>query len=311
MPGSPRFRSQPAFDEVWFLEAVDAAGAHVWARMTLRAGLDPCVETWFLFSRPGQPLVTAYERSPLEGVQLGQEPFIQTAHAHIGSHTADGTLQAVSWSLTLSGGRPPYRMVPARLERMGLGRTYAPVAPDVRVQGTITALGQVHAFDGRGTLGHIHGVRSRVHQWVWCHAALPGGAVLEILSARLQVGPLQVPMTSAHLSHPDGDLSFCRMQDLLRTRTRVRPDGWDITARRGDVSLRAHVAFHPDHPGQVLKYTAPDGASSWCRNTAHLHVRVSVQRHDRSRFDGRTDQGIGEIGSREPHGRVCLPPEAS
>jgi hypothetical protein len=185
--------------ESWFISARDpAAPRALWIRHTrLRPVAGPeSAALWCTVLDHGhgqQPAVIkeVFGASP-PGAAAGPGRFAGAA-AMAG--------QDARWDLAITGGHPPLRPLrPAALYRAPLPRTKLEASvPDGLVTGVLDVDGDRISVDGwRGTVGHNWG-SEHADRWVWLHAAGFDGAPdswLELVLARIKVGPLRSPWTA-------------------------------------------------------------------------------------------------------------------
>ena len=119
--------------------------------------------------------------------------------------------QTACWDLAITGGQPSLRPLrPAMLYRAPLPRTKLEASvPDGVVTGMLDIDGhQVGVDRWRGTVGHNWGAE-HADCWVWLHAAGFGTgpeAWLELVLAKIRVGPVRSPWTAMGALGLDGEL---------------------------------------------------------------------------------------------------------
>jgi hypothetical protein len=195
--------------ESWFVSARDPASPRaLWIRHTrLRPAAGPeSAALWCTVIDPGlgrQPVVVkqVFGAFPA-GTAAGPGQF-RGAAAMAG--------QNARWDLAVTGGQPSLRPLrPAVLYRVPLPRTkLEATVPDGLVAGLLEVDGRrVEVGQWRGTVGHNWGTE-HADRWVWLHAAGFGSAPqawLELVLARIKIGPARSPWTAMGAVSLDGEL---------------------------------------------------------------------------------------------------------
>jgi hypothetical protein len=280
----------------------------VWLRYTLRDGPGAGCALWCVRSGP-------------DGVDGHREPLPLSALTDRGVFDVgdSGSLSATralgrcgpyAWDLHLRDRGRVHAHVPKLVERLGIGRHYAPGILDLRATGTVTRGDEIWQLsDAPGVLGHIHGSRNRTRRWAWAHCASFEGedAVFEGLSVELGTGARHTPPLTSLVLHLGGRAyRFSRTRDLvLLTRSRLHPSRWTFHARRRGVSLSGEVELAPERVA-LVRYAEPDGGDLWCRNAEGSRLRLVLEDRRRDlRVCLRSDEAAFELASRErPEGRV-------
>lgn len=296
-----RYAGRGPWEEVWFLEATAGKGRGVWLRYVITDGAHAEASLWAV-AFDGARVVAHHEPFPL--AELGaSDVFDRRDHeAQLTPTRAVGAAGPIRWDLALEDRGRTHALIPARIERLRLGRHYVPAIADLVVRGTVEVEGDTWQIDGgRGVLGHIHGGRNRTRGWTWAHCNTFSGseALFEGLSARLGQGPVVTPpLTSLVLHHEGRCYAFDRVRDLVSVRSRFGDGRWSFGARRGALSLEGEAFLSPRHA--TLRYTDPDGIPSWCTNSRR--AQLTIQLRDReSDVDAELRSGAAafEIGTRE------------
>ncbi|MCB9682313.1 MAG: hypothetical protein H6733_12675 [Alphaproteobacteria bacterium] len=305
-----RYPGHAPWDEAWFLEGTLDDGLGVWLRYTVSDGVHPHVGVWAAVG----PEHTGHRTVPLGDARWGDDPKIAAADAVLTERLARGSAGRIAWDLTLGARRAAPSLVPAVLDRLGVGRTYAPEASAVDVQGTLTIDGAVRPVQGRMVFGHLWGARSRVARWGWCHAIGFEDApevIFQALAAELGTPERHLPaLTTLHLQMPGAAWDRTRPHQLITTRSRFDADRWSMVSRGRAVTIRATFDLGPPERRVLAAYVDPEGVPSWCRNTTFGVLTVDVlDRRSGTRTHLRTARALGEIAGRvRPDGDVVLPP---
>lgn len=307
-----RWPGRGPWDEVWFLESVAPDGSALWVRTTLTDGVDPAAEVWIVAEVDGRRH-SAWRRLSLAQIRAGSDPLLEGPDVSWSPGRISGAAGDLRWDLRLVPRDAPDRLLPAVLDVLGVGRTYTPVWPSVEVQGEIAIGDTHHHLQLRGVLGHIHGRRSRLQRWGWTHASTfpdHDDVVVEVLAAELGgplgwLGPLAAVRVQTHL----GRFAFNDLSDLVRTHVAFDDDGFALRAHRD--GARCHVRFDLADEVSLLRYRDAAGGTSWCRNSAHGTLRLTLDIPERGlHLDVSTPHAMGELAGRaRPPGDVLLPPE--
>jgi hypothetical protein len=218
-----------------------------------------------------------------------------------GQAALDG--QSAHWDLAITGDQPSLRPLrPAALYRAPLPRTkLEAVVPDGTVTGTLEIGGREIAVDGwRGTAGHNWG-SEHADSWVWLHAADFGTAPeawLELVLARIRVGPARSPWTAMGALGLDGDrivLGGLGRRPLVD----ARPDR--LTASVGGPGARLLLSVTaPGADPVAVTYADPRGGTRTVRHAALAGVTLSLRRPGRPELTLSSRRGAYEYGARPP-----------
>jgi hypothetical protein len=195
--------------ESWFVSARDPVSPRaLWIRHTrLRSGAGPeSVALWCTVVDPG------LDRQPVVVKQVFAA-FPSGAAAAPGQFRGTAAMagQKVRWDLAITSEQPSLRLLrPAMLYRAPLPRTKLEASvPDGVVSGLLEVDGRrVEVNQWRGTVGHNWGTE-HADRWVWLHAAGFDAAPqcwLELVLARIKVGPARLPWTAIGAAGLGGEL---------------------------------------------------------------------------------------------------------
>jgi len=213
---------------------------------------------------------------------------------------ATGTAEDVAWKLAWGPGTSPLWTFP----RWAWQRNVLPAAqvlpvPSARLTGTVAGA----AFDGPGGVAHIYG-HGNAHRWVWLHADLGDGDVLELVAATARRPGMRLlpplPLLQLRVGGEDWPRDPLAAAPLLRAR--IGSATFRIRGVVGARRISVEVSLPPERC-VVVPYTDPDGATATCTNTARADVVVRTSRLGRTgwrdergwRLDG---TGHAEIGTR-------------
>lgn len=300
--GRPRWRGQPERLEVHYLTATDeASGSGLWLHHEVVAppAGDPYAHGWVArFPPSGGP---SYERfGPMPAHARPESAWFVADNATMTASSATGGAGSVSWNLTWDAGQCPLWTFPRwAWQRQLLPSAQVLPSPRTRITGVVGG----DRFDGWGGIAHIYG-HGNAQRWVWLHADLGDGDVLELVAATARRPGLRLlpPLALLQLRTRDGDWPRDALAAAPLLRTRILDNGYRVA---GIVGTR-RIAVAVDLPAErcvTVPYTDPDGATATCRNTARADVSVATSeltargwRHRRAwRLDG---TGHAEIGTR-------------
>ncbi len=270
-----RWPGRGPWDEVWFLEVALPDGS-IWLRYTLadgphRRGL----ATWAILNGP-EGMRAEQQRFRLSSLHPGVP--IKNDSLLLTPHDARGRAGSARWSLQLTHGPRRHRMVPAAMERLGVGRTYVPAGFDLTVSGDVSFGDRRWALDSApAVLGHIWGASNRTRAWAWGHARFPDhDAILELLVARL--GPLPA-LTSLGLWIGDEHIDLSGLRHLPRATVTWGDDEVVVRTRSRQGRVQVRCRLPADHEVATVHYVDPgDGALRTCRNSGRSTVEVTVER---------------------------------
>jgi hypothetical protein len=210
--------------------------------------------------------------------------------------------QTARWDLAITGGQPPLRPLhPPILYRTPLPRTKLEASvPDGQVTGMLDIDGRnVNVSGWQGTSGHNWG-SEHADSWVWLHAAgfdAAPEAWLDLVLARIKVGPVRSPWTAM------GALSLDGERILLgglgrRPRVDARPDR--LTAGIPSPGVRLQLSVTTDDDAAVaVAYTDPRAGTRAVRHAALASVELTVHRPGDRELSLSTSRGAYEYGTRQ------------
>lgn len=271
-----QWRGQQPFEEAWFVEALIAPDEGLWLRWVIDATAGRA-ELWAIVL--GRDGVIAAERESVPLSELTGDLFAIGAGRLERDFTV-GRCGAVSWELRLDDRGIRHTHVPLWVRLAGLGKTYDPVALDLRVRGTVTVGGRALRVDaGPAVFGHLWGAGSRLRRWAWahCNAFDREDLIFEGLCAELPApGVGAVGLTSLVL-HADGHAyTFSRTRDLIRTWSRFGERTWSFEARAGDRVLTGRIDLDPSRAARV-RYPGHGRADLTCTNTRFGVIRLVLR----------------------------------
>jgi hypothetical protein len=213
--------------------------------------------------------------------------------------------QSVRWDLAIASEQPPLRPLrPPVLYRAPLPRTKLEASvPDGQVTGMLQIDGREVTVSGwRGTAGRNWG-SEHADSWVWLHAAGFGAAPeawLELVLARIRVGPARLPWTAM------GVLSLNGERILLgglgrQPRVDARPDRLTAGVPSPGARIRVSVTTDDDDPVAVT-YTDPRGGTRTVRHAALASVELILHRPGKRELVLSSSRGAYEYGTRQ-----CMP----
>lgn len=284
--------------ESWFVSARDPGGGRgLWLRHTRyqpRQGAASAALWCTLADRnlADRPMIVkqVFAAFPAEAT-AGPERF--RGQAALGDREAH-------WDLAVSEAQPPLRPLPELLMKAPLPRTKLEVSvPDGWITGTVGTGGHtVEVSRWRGTVGHNWG-SGHADTWVWLHAEFgtAPGDWLDLVLARIKVGPVLVPWTAMGAVRLDG-----RLIPLggLGRRTRVQAQPGRLTATAPAPRAQVQLTVTAAHDDTVaVGYADPSGTSRTVTHAALAQVEVAVARAGGQHIT-RSGRGGYEFGTSQP-----------
>jgi hypothetical protein len=187
--------------------------------------------------------------------------------------SASGRAGDVEWDLHWSATSPPLWTFP----RWAWRRNALPAAqvvpiPTTQVTGTIGK----SRYDGPGGLAHIDGHGS-AKRWVWLHADLGGGDVLEIVAATARRPGLSalppLPLVQLRVDGRDVPADSLAAAPLLRAR--IGDHEFRVRGILGRRRFDVEVALPPTRCVS-LGYVDPDGSTATCLNSEAADATVRL-----------------------------------
>ena len=273
----PRWRRQRGRLEVHYLTATDtASGAGLWLHHELVAPLhgDAYVHGWIAtFPRDSAASYTRFGPSPAQPLDDGS--LSETPDAVLTATSARGRAGDVEWDLLWLITSPPLWTFPRWAWRRGLlpAAQVVPI-PSTHVTGTVGAV----RFDGPGGLAHIDGHGS-AERWVWLHADLGGGDVLEVVAATARRPGLRAlaPLPFVQLRVDGRDWPGDPLAAAPLLRASIGDHKFRIRGVVGRRRLDVTVTLPPPRSVRI-GYTDPDESTATCLNSEAADAVVRVDR---------------------------------
>jgi hypothetical protein len=281
----PRWRGRSGRLEVWYATLSDPrTRAGLWIHCETvaptedRAAYAHGWATWF--PPDGSPRT---ERFGPESTQPATDTaWFTAAGVRAGPEELTGRAGSLGWDLRWQDSRTPLWTFPrAAWDHELLPGAQVVLAPTADFTGSLTVGDAAHRVDGwRGGVAHIYG-HGNAKRWGWIHADLPGGDVLEAVTAVSHTPGLRrlAPMAFVRfrIGGKDWPASFL---PSLRMRTTLGLPHWQLEGRIGG----REVLIRVDQPADrcvSLGYTDPDGGSAVCTNTEQADIHVEISRRER------------------------------
>jgi hypothetical protein len=306
LAGAPRWRGQPGRLEVHYLTATDpASGTGLWLHHEVVAPTAGAAYAhgWLaLFPPDERPAYERFGPVPAAPVRAADDTgdWFRTGDVTLTPTTATGRAGGLEWDLAWSADAAPVWTFP----RWAWQRRVLPAAQVVPIPATpITGTVAGRRYDGTAALAHIDG-HGNAQRWVWLHAHLGDGDVLEIVAATARRPGMRLlpmlPLVQLRVDGRDWPRDPLAAAPLLRAK--AQPHRFAVSGIVGTRRLRVAAGLPADRC-VTLDYADPDGAPAVCVNTERADVRVAVDRlgptgwrRERSwRLDG---TGHAEIGTR-------------
>ena len=275
------------FYEVWFAKANDPkTRSAVWVRYVFERGVEGARAScwWILFDAPsGQVAPGKWEWDASELLSGPKSPFrLNVSRVEPGRllGAGEGAFWDFAWT---NAGAPAFSFVPPVLAGI-LPSGYAVPLSLGRFTGSATIDGTtLELKDAPGSIGHLWGPRM-AQSWRWAHAVLDGKnghSVLEILTARVMLGPCRSPeMTTAHFWHEGRHYQSVGLLAALTTASRREGETWTFRIDFGELSVEGECS--PAAGLSVaLPYQSPDGRALTCQNSKTGAMRLTLRRPGR------------------------------
>lgn len=270
-PRAPHVALDDPLYESHYVKVADPQGGRaLWVRQTSlkRPGAPARGTVWAIaFDRPAGRVVQRRETFDAPVVDPGPGAWASFGGAQLGPGAAQGALDPLAWDLTWTAQTAPSPYLPSETlyDRPFPKSNGVALVPSAMANGTVEVDGvRWEVRDWPGMVGHNWGTDHAAH-WVWIHAAgLPGGAWVDLVLARVKIGPLTSPWMASGAMEVDGV-----RRRLGGPTARLRGFKVVIAPDRADVRLpegvRIEVAGDPACT-VAWDYAAPHGPGRDVRN---------------------------------------------
>jgi hypothetical protein len=212
-------------------------------------------------------------------IQLGENWELSAQHAK--GNVALGSSR-LGWDLKLMATGEPFVHLPYKSLYCGSfpkSKLVSP-SPNLVASGTLSVNDQLIRLDGwRGMQGHNWGTgHAPFYAWGHCNQwEEPVDLVVEVVSARVKIGPLLMPSATIVCVRWDGvDYQFNGPAGWFRNEGKLSGNRWRIVAVSGAARFDADIsANRSEFVG--LYYPNPDGTMTYCLNSKLANARVRVQ----------------------------------
>lgn len=243
----------------------------------------------------------AYERfGPVPAQARPEGAWFAGGDAVMTADSAAGRAGELDWDLRWEPGEQPLWTFPKwAWRRQALPAAQVVPTPVATVSGNVGG----RPFAGRGGSAHIYG-HGNAQRWVWLHADLGGGDVLELVAATARRSGMRLlpplPLLQLRVAGEDWPSDPLAAAPLFRCR--ISDEGFRIAGVVGTRRLAVRVDLPADRCVRV-GYVDPDGATATCTNTERADVTVATSEltlrgwrsHRRWQLAG---TGHAEMGSR-------------
>ncbi len=275
LAGRPRWRGQPARLEVHYLTATDeTTGTGLWLHHEVVAPTsgDAYAHGWIATFPPDA--TPSYERfGPSPAQRQQDDSWFGAGDVVMTADRAAGTAGDVEWNLGWQNDGEPLWTFPRWVwRRQALPAAQVVPTPTTTVSGSVGG----RPFRGTGAVAHIYG-HGNAQRWVWLHADLGGGDVLELVAATARRPGLRLlpplPLLQLRVDGRDWPADPLAAAPLLRCR--IRSDGFRVAGIVGTRRLAVNVDL-PAERCVAVGYVDPDGATATCTNTERADVTVAT-----------------------------------
>lgn len=263
-----------------------------WIRYTLLSPVsgkgEPVAELWGIyFDGKDFKRNAAFKKSfPFAEAQVDSSPFRYRISDAVLTHDSawgrlEGNGRKMEWDLKMKATADTFRHFPYAAMYGGKLPKTKVLSPHInsRFTGTVKVDGRAFELkDEPGQQTHIWGTK-HAYRWAWGHCNLfkeDPGAVLELLSGQIKVGPVKAPVMSVfHLVHKGAACTVNKLGASIRPKTKWEIGSWDFEVeadgRKFAVSMRSPIENFVG-----VEYTDPDGEKAWCFNTKIADCRVKI-----------------------------------
>lgn len=273
----PRWRGQRGRLEVHYLTATDTAtGTGLWLHheVVARVDGDAYGHGWIgVFPRNSPASYTRFGPSPVAPLDDGM--LAKTPEAVLTTTSARGRAGDIEWDLHWQAESQPLWTFPRwAWQRNALPAAQVVPIPTTNVSGTIGA----RQYEGTGGLAHIDGHGS-AKRWVWLHADLGNGDVLEVVAATAR-RPLMrnlplLPLVQLRINGHDWPRDPLVAAPLMRAR--VDHHAFRIRGVVGRRRLDVAVQLTPERC-VTIGYVDPDESTATCLNSEAADATVRLDR---------------------------------
>lgn len=273
----PRWRGQRGRLEVHYLTATDSAtGTGVWLHHEVVAPLDrePYAHGWIAtFPHDSAASYTRFGPSPAKPVDDGT--LFTSADAVLTTTSARGRAGDLEWDLSWPIESSPLWTFP----RWAWRRNTLPAAQVVPIPTTqVTGHVGTQRYDGPGGVAHIDGHGS-AKRWVWLHADLGGGDVLEIVAATARRPGMRalppLPFVQLRVDGRDWPADPLAAAPLLSAR--IEDHAFRVRGIGGRHRLDVAVTLPPQRCVSI-GYVDPDESTATCLNSEAADATVRLDR---------------------------------
>lgn len=281
--GPARWHGQSGRTEVWYATLHDeASGAALWVHGETVARADGATaHGWAaFFPRDGAPIWSRFGPVP---AQVAADPrrWFEAAGCVFDAHRLHGETPRIAWSLDWRDAAKPLWPFPAWLWHSELlPGCMVVLAPTAQFSGLVRVDGEEQPWThARGGISRIFG-HGNALRWVWLHADLGQGEVLEIVAAVSRRPGLSklAPLAFVRLRSGGFDWPPRPLQAALRGfEVSIEGQRWQVRGAVGDRRLEVEVSL-PAEATVAIGYVDPDGATATCLNSEQADTRVQSLR---------------------------------
>lgn len=282
--------------ESYYLVAHDPSGPRaIWIRYTIQqeTGGEPVGYRWLtVFDGEAPPL----QRREAGVARADATTWLQVGDDAIAARRAHGTLGDARWELSFEPLDALLAYLPSeRMYRGPLPRTKPlSLAPRARFAGRLVLGARTWSIDGwEGMVGHNWG-SEHAQRWIWLHGLFDDGAWIDVVAARIALGPVTTPWIA------NGAVSFDGTRRRIGGIGRSRSTTIDATAQRATLLLPGQqVTVHARVTAPVVAtwdYADPGGGAHTVTHGSTASLELEV-RHDASMRLLRTEHACSyELG---------------
>ena len=274
----PRWRGQRGRLEVHYLTATDAAsGIGLWLHHEVVAPVDgDAYAHGWIATFPRDNAAATYTRfGPSPATPNSDGTLFASPEAVLTATSARGRAGAVEWDLTWPVVSAPLWTFPRwAWRRHALPAAQVLPVPTTQMTGNVGPI----SFDGPGGLAHIDGHGS-AQRWVWLHADLGDGDVLEIVAATARRPGMRalppLPFVQLRVAGRDWPADSLAAAPLLRAH--IAANEFRIRGIVGRHRLDVTVTL-PPRRSVSIGYVDPDQSTATCLNSEAADATVRLDR---------------------------------
>ncbi len=281
----PHVLARNGFYESFFIRANAPCGQKAfWIRYTQtqsKGKQERIGELWAVFFDGDRTYVDKKTVSD-SSIHFSKRHFnIELGEAFLKNGQAEGICNSISWSLSFKGDQKSIFLLPSSLYSMPFPKSKSITSdPMVSFNGKIM-VGRVEydIADWIGSQNHNWGEK-HTDQYAWgqvCGFDNSPDTFLELISAKLDVGPIQTPMLTSVVFRHKGILhSFNALNKWIKNKGSYNYSTWSFSCENDEMVLSGTISTPIEH-FVGLAYTNPPRGKKYCLNTKQAKCTLHVE----------------------------------